>query len=130
MDNNTTTNQRRRPARKAEDFHLAWKELAPEQNFGGKSVADLEAAIGLLEDAAGVLKLQEVKRSAAVKVRNEQESALGVILLAVAHGVRGDPAYGEDSPLYRAMGFVPKSERNSGLTRRGSAPPGNGETAA
>jgi hypothetical protein len=43
--------------------------------------------------------------------------------------VQGHPEYGEDSPLYRAMGFVPFSERSSGLSRK-SASPGNEETAA
>mgnify|MGYP001112722647 CR=1 FL=1 len=36
--------------------------------------------------------------------------------------VQADPAHGEDSPLYRSMGFVPLSERKSGLTRNGSSP--------
>lgn len=30
----------------------------------------------------------------------------------VSMGVAGDPAYGNDSPLYGAMGFVRKSEKN------------------
>jgi hypothetical protein len=30
----------------------------------------------------------------------------------------GDPADGNDSPLYGAMGFVRKSEKKSGLTRK------------
>jgi hypothetical protein len=32
--------------------------------------------------------------------------------------VRGDPEEGEDGELYAAMGFVRKSLRNTGLTRR------------
>lgn len=40
-----------------------------------------------------------------------QRSRIG---LAVA----GDPNYGNDSPLYGAMGFVRKSEKKSGLTRK------------
>ncbi len=55
-------------------------------------------------------------------------------LILVTHGVRSHPDHGEDSPLYRSMGFVPKSERGSGLTRRSSAgggpPAGNDEVAA
>jgi hypothetical protein len=33
--------------------------------------------------------------------------------------VLGDPAYGPDSALYEALGYVRKSERKSGLTRKG-----------
>ncbi|MDP4624813.1 MAG: hypothetical protein NWT08_06725 [Akkermansiaceae bacterium] len=46
--------------------------------------------------------------------------------------LRSDPAHGEDSPLYRAMGFVPKSERASGLIRPPAEQktPVNEETAA
>jgi hypothetical protein len=33
--------------------------------------------------------------------------------------VTGDPAFGPDSSLYEAMGYVRKSERKSGLTRKG-----------
>ena len=36
----------------------------------------------------------------------------------VGMGIAGDPAYGNDSPLYGAMGFVRKSEKKSGLTRK------------
>lgn len=32
--------------------------------------------------------------------------------------VKGHPRYGENSALYSAMGYVPASERSSGLTRR------------
>jgi hypothetical protein len=39
----------------------------------------------------------------------------------VVKGVQAHPDHGEDSPLYRAMGFVPFSERTSGLTRRRNA---------
>jgi hypothetical protein len=36
----------------------------------------------------------------------------------VGLGVAGDPACGNDSPLYGAMGFARKSEKKSGLTRK------------
>ena len=38
----------------------------------------------------------------------------------VVDSVKGDPAYGEDSDLYAAMGYVRKSARKSGLTRKKS----------
>ena len=36
----------------------------------------------------------------------------------VGLGVAGNPDFGNDSPLYGAMGFVRKSEKKSGLTRK------------
>jgi hypothetical protein len=35
--------------------------------------------------------------------------------------VKGHPKFGENSAVYSAMGYVPKSERSSGLTRRREA---------
>ena len=37
---------------------------------------------------------------------------------SIVHGVKGDLEEGEDGELYAAMGFVRKSLRSSGLTRR------------
>lgn len=132
MDNTYTNNKRRRPARKAEDFRLAWKQLAPDATFGGKTLAEFETAIVPVQDALEKLRSLIVSRSAALKVRNQEEASLRNLLILITHGVRSDPAYGEDSPLYRAMGFVPKSERSSGLVRPGSAddPPLDEEAAA
>ncbi len=132
MDNTSTYNKRRRPARKAEDFRLAWKELAPDATFAGKTLAEFEAALVPLQDALVELRTMTVKRSAALKVRNQEESSLKDLLILITHSVRSDPAHGEDSPLYRAMGFVPKSERSSGLIRPPSEgdPPQNEEAAA
>lgn len=41
----------------------------------------------------------------------------------VTSSVRGDPTEGPDSELYEAMGFVRKSERSSGLSRRKAETP-------
>ncbi len=41
----------------------------------------------------------------------------------VVKGVVGDPAFGEDCDLYEAMGYVRKSERKSGLSRKKAATP-------
>jgi hypothetical protein len=45
---------------------------------------------------------------------NEKRSAVG-------KGVAGHKDYGDDSPLYGAMGFKRKSERASGWTRKSKA---------
>lgn len=132
MDNRNAYNKRRRPARKAEDFLLAWREIAPDATFGGKTLAEFEAATVPFKDAVGQLHSLTIQRSAAQKMRDQEEESLKDLLILIAHGVRSDPAHGEDSPLYRAMGFVPKSERASGLVRPPQAVdlPANEEAAA
>jgi hypothetical protein len=42
-------------------------------------------------------------------------------LMRVASGVRGEPAYGEDCGVYRALGFVPLSENRSGRPQKKKA---------
>lgn len=134
MANNKTTSRRRRPGRKAEDIRLAWKEQAPDAVFAGKPLAELEAALTELQESNEDLKIKAQARSAAVKTRDEKLAALAAMLRVIVRGVQGHPEYGEDSPLYRAMGFVPFSERSSGLTRRSSegtdTSAGNEEAAA
>jgi prephenate dehydrogenase len=41
-----------------------------------------------------------------------------VLIMPLGNNSESDPAYGNDSPLYGAMGFVRKSEKKSGLTRK------------
>jgi hypothetical protein len=127
MATTTTSTKRRRPGRKAEDIRLVWKEQAPEAVFAGKPLAELEAALAALQESTEDLKIRDQARSAAVKMRDDKLKALATLLRTVVKGVQGHPEYGEDSPLYRAMGFVPLSERSSGLTRRSTA--GNGGDA-
>jgi len=45
-----------------------------------------------------------LERARADELLNEQ-------FVRIANSVRGNPEYGVDSPFYRALGFVPKSER-------------------
>lgn len=133
MATKPTSTKRRRPGRKAADIRLVWKEQAPEAVFAGKPLADLEAALLELQKSDEDLKIKDQARSAAVKTRGDKLTALSSLLRTVVRGVQGHPEYGEDSPLYRAMGFVPFSERKSGLTRRsgkGSSTDAGDEEAA
>jgi hypothetical protein len=79
------------------------------------------------------LKIKDQARSAAVKTRDDKLKSLAALLRGVVKGVQCHPDHGEDSPLYRAMGFVTFSERKTGLIRRpkaGSGPPAGNEEAA
>jgi hypothetical protein len=128
------TPKRRQPGEKAEDIHRVWKEQAPDSVFGGKSLADFEAALAGLKQANEEVKIHNEARSAALRVRDQRLEALSPLMRWIVKGVQAHPEHGDNSPLYRAMGFVPFSERGSGLTRRTARDGGNAtgqkETAA
>ena len=98
----------------------AWLEGAPSVNFKGIVRTELvakEAAAETLENEIDDLEAQIRMK------RDELEDLYTQInndMVDVADGVRGDADYGDDSALYGAMGFVRKSERKSGLTRKTS----------
>jgi hypothetical protein len=48
-----------------------------------------------------------------------------VPLRAIVNAVKGEPNYGDDSDLYAGMGYVRKSARASGLSRKKAAPAGS-----
>lgn len=109
---------------------LVWKEQAPEAEFAGKTLAELETALADLQTSTQDLKIKDQARSAAVKTRDDKLKSLATLLRVIVKGVQGHPQFGEDSPLYRAMGFVPFSERGSGLTRKGTGADGTQEETA
>ena len=65
-----------------------------------------------------LLTLADAKRSEIDTIYSDAND----MSVKVVNGVVGDPAYGDDSPLYGAMGFVRKSERKSGLTKKKKTP--------
>ena len=68
-----------------------------------------------------------------MKTRDEKQHSLAIMLRLIVKGVQAHLDHGEDSSLYRAMGFVPFSERSSSLTRRNktaTGTAGNEEAAA
>jgi hypothetical protein len=103
-------------------FRAAWRELAPTATFAGMDLAEFEAASGpplaLRADIAALELQLDGKKSA----KADADSAASELLDLVVNSVRGTPGFGPDSPLYRALGYIRKSERKSGLTRKGATP--------
>jgi hypothetical protein len=64
------------------------------------------------------IQVLEAQRSAAIRRRDDADELAREKVDLVVNAVRGNPDFGPDSPLYRALGFIPKSERRSGLTRK------------
>jgi hypothetical protein len=96
----------------------AWADLGSADKFADKSSADFTTEINKsrtvrdeINDLESQLKQKLMEREA-VDAANWQLAQL--IVLSVA----GSPKYGKNSALYARMGYVPTSERDSGLTRR------------
>lgn len=99
-------------------FIAAWREYAPEATFDGSTLAQFEAET--LEQLNVSLLMEAAKAQIAglMMDRDRAHAAMNRKMVMVAKAVRGHFAFGEDSNVYRAMGYVPLSERKSGLTRK------------
>ena len=100
----------------------AWVEGAKAVEFNGITQAafltDITAAAAddaEIGDLEAELKMKREVRDDKYITLNDKRSKVGL-------GVAGTAAYGNDSSLYGAMGFVRKSDRASGLTRKKSTP--------
>jgi hypothetical protein len=110
-------------------FQAAWREIAAEASFAGMTLAEFETKTAPLAQSIQRLQALDAQYAAELKARDEADAAARETMRLIANAVRGDPSFGEDSALYRAMGFVPLSERQSGLTRKAAAAPPAGEAA-
>ena len=99
-------------------IRTAWRELAPDVAFGGMSLAQLEEATeGPLEARRELSQLERATEAARV-ARDQADVETGRLLEFVVDAVKGTPGFGQDCALYRAFGYVRKSERRTGLTRK------------
>jgi hypothetical protein len=60
------------------------------------------------------------KVSGLILKRDKADDTHNEDLVLIAHAIRADKDLGEDSPLYRSLGFVPKSERKKRRRKRKS----------
>ena len=105
------------------DVLNGWKTIASGKSFGGMTLAQFQAFVDasiaprqrLIELSDETVEQQTIRDTADL-------TTLAKIELVVA-GVIADPDHGSDSALYEAMGYVRKSERKSGLTRKKSETP-------
>lgn len=96
----------------------AWREFAPDVTFGGVTLANFEEKVQISRQARVDLTAKENAVMNAI-VQRDNDDALSLALKAlIVNGVIGDPNFGPDSVLYEAMGYVRKSARSSGLTRK------------
>ena len=99
----------------------AWEEVASSTQFGGLTLAQFKAKVKSSLDYRTEIATLENQLTVARQNRNNADEASNDVCLAVVNGVRSHPEFGENSALYKAMGYIPKNERKSGLVRPSDA---------
>lgn len=103
---------------KCNTMNDAWVEGAQAVVFNGIRQENFQTAIEAAAADDAAIADHEAQLKMMKDVRDDKYKALDQDRSKVGQGVAGNPDYGNDSPLYGAMGFVRKSERASGLTRK------------
>ena len=101
----------------------AWEERAPEASFGGMTLQRFKDAVKPSYDAREKIADGERMIEDGTNERDDADLVSNDKMLLVVNAVKGDPNFGENSDLYEAMGYVRKSERRSGLTRKKKTAP-------
>ena len=105
-----------------DDVVTAWTELAPTAQFAGLTLAQFEARVKPSFDTRTEVSTLETQLKAARQSRKNADVVSNDDALNIVNGVRSAPGFGENSALYRAMGYIPKNDRRSGLVRPTATP--------
>jgi len=95
----------------------AWGEHAEGIKFAEMTLGEFKAKMQPSLDSREKIASLRLQLEAAIMKRQECDAASMDVCAKVVNAVRGDAEYGEDSAFYKALGYVPKSERKSGLRR-------------
>lgn len=124
-----TRNQTKSVSQRRDQFLAAWREYATEASFSGIDLATFEADTTVLPERQKDLDGLQMKMSGAKLARDQAEQVVNDVMVKIAQAIRGSEAYGEDCPFYRALGFIPKSERKSGRPRKPPEAPASADAA-
>ena len=102
----------------------AWKTIAPNATFAGMTLAQYQAKVQPSVDARTTLADLKEQIIATEVARDKADKVTNPTNQLVVNAVKGDPNYGDDSDLYAGMGYVRKSARASGLSRKQTPPAG------
>lgn len=97
----------------------AWGEFAPGITYCNHTLAQAASAFQPVFDVREELAETEVRYTALIARRETNDAQANDLLLRIVSDVKAEPN-GENSEVYRGMGYKTKSERSSGLTRKGT----------
>ena len=100
------------------EISASWQQLAPSDSFAGMTLAEFQAATAQSKTRRHEVMALFAELAAKRKERAEADAATKVLVDLVIHSIKGSPQHGSDSALYCSLGYVPQSERKTGMTRR------------
>jgi hypothetical protein len=100
-------------------FITAWETHAPTSTFAGLTLTQFKALCKPSQDSRARLEILMSQVIGEQETRDQSDATVSTTMTNIAKSVRADLSVGGDNgALYKAMGFVPVSERKSGLTRK------------
>lgn len=115
------THSPKRVAEKLQKVVDAWETLRSTKSFAGMTLEQFKAKVQPSLDVRGQLTTLLSQLKDYRTQRHVSDHASLDLAQMVVNSVKGDPEEGETSGLYAAMGYVPKNQRRSGLTRKGQS---------
>lgn len=96
----------------------AWQTIAPQESFAGMTLAEFEQEVAESVDARQAIAELEAQLLNKMTERDNVDKKNLAKAELVVKGVVANPNYGDNSALYASMGYIRKSERKTGLTRK------------
>ena len=103
---------------KIDNVKQAWSKLRSDKSFSSLTLEQFDAQIKASYDVRAEIADAELRLQSANARRIIADAASLEIVRRIVNAVKSDPQEGEDGEPYAAMGFVRRSDRSSGLTRR------------
>lgn len=109
-----------------ERFRGAWEKNAATTTLMGTTLAEFTEATKAPCDAKSEAdELRKEARRRHVKGLNALPEVMP-LLERLVYAVQASPEFGPDSAFYQELGYVRKSDRKSGLSRKNTEQPANG----
>lgn len=108
-------------ADRIETTDTAWETHRKDKSFAGISIEQFRAITAPCTTARATLARLESERVTAREQRIDADKKAMETIRLIVNAVKGDTQEGEDGEFYTALGYVRKSERKSGLQRKGKA---------
>jgi len=96
----------------------AWEELAPDAVFSEMTLEQFRTATAPAYETRQQIVWLDQQRRSLIAARRAADEKANELYLLVVNSIKGSPQHGENSPLYRSLGYVTKDDRRSGLTRK------------